>query len=306
MMIYRQSFIQHNLRLRAHILRSIRRFFDQRGFLEIETPCRIPAPAPESHIDAQPSDAWFLQTSPELCMKQLLAAGYLRIYQVCRCFRQSERGQRHLPEFTMLEWYCAGQSYLEMMTDCEKLVRYVAGQINGNDRIHYQTYQIDLQPPWDRLTVEEAFERHASVSIPEALSQNQFDEVMAFDIEPQLGFSKPVFLYDYPTSCGALAKRHPDRPTLAQRFELYIAGLELCNAFSELTDPEEQRRRFHSEQHHRKAAAKTVYPNPEKFLSALSDMPDAAGNALGIDRLIMLFVDTARIDDVVAFTPEEL
>jgi lysyl-tRNA synthetase class 2 len=306
MTTYRQASIHKNLVLRARLLRSVRHFFNQRGYLEIETPCRIPAPAPESHIDAQPAGAWFMQTSPELCMKQLLAAGYQRIYQICRCFRQSERGQRHLPEFTMLEWYCAGQSYLEMMTDCEQLLGSVAGQICGKSQIEYQTREIDLHPPWERLSVTEAFERCASMSMTAALSQNKFDEVMAFEIEPQLGLSKPLFLYDYPASCGALAKLRPDESTLAQRFELYIAGLELCNAFSELTDAEEQGRRFQLEAQQRKMAGKTVYPDPEKFLETLKQMPEAAGNALGIDRLAMLFADTACIDDVVSFTPEEL
>ena len=306
MRTYRQTLIRANLELRARILRSIRRFFDQNGFLEIETPCRIPAPAPEANIDAQPSGTWFLQTSPELCMKRLLAAGYRRIYQICHCFRQSERGQRHLPEFTLLEWYHAGQSYLEMMIECEQLLMAVANQIHGRYQIKYQTHTINLRRPWDRLAVAEAFERYASISMAASVARNTFDEVMAFEIEPRLGFSKPVFLYDYPASCAALAQLHPGNPGLARRFELYIAGLEICNAFSELTDAEEQRRRFGKEQQQRQMSGKTVYPPADRFLEALEDMPETTGNALGLDRLVMLFADTDAIEDVVAFIPEEL
>ena len=140
----------------------------------------------------------------------------------------------------------------------------------------------------------------------QALTQNRFDEVIALEIEPRLGIPKPVFLYDYPARHGALAKLKPRDPMLAERFELYIAGVELCNGFSELIDAAEQRDRFEKEQYLRRSLKKPVYPMPEKFLAALADMPEAAGNALGIDRLVMLFADTDNIDDVVAFTPEEL
>ena len=140
----------------------------------------------------------------------------------------------------------------------------------------------------------------------EALAQNRFDEIMAIEIEPCLGYDRPVFLYDYPASCGALARLKPDNPSVAERFELYIAGLELCNAFTELTDPVEQRKRFEEERRLRRLAGKIEYPMPESFLSALNDMPATSGNALGMDRLILLLTDANSIDDVVAFIPEEL
>lgn len=272
----------------------------------METPIRIPAPAPEAHIDAQPSGSWFLQTSPELCMKRLLAAGYPRIFQICKCFRRNERGGRHLPELTLLEWYTAGTNYNGMMAQCEALIGSVARVAGSGDMLRYQGQRIDLTPPWPRLTVAEAFDRLSSVSVEEALKENRFDEVMGLDIEPQLGIDKPVFLYDYPAACGALARLKPEDCRLAERFELYIGGLELCNAFTELTDPTEQRLRFEEERKMRRLAGKSVTPMPAKFLSALKEMPAAAGNALGIDRLVMLFADTTEIDDVVAFTPEEL
>ena len=140
----------------------------------------------------------------------------------------------------------------------------------------------------------------------EALRRNRFDEIMGLDIEPHLGMERPVFLYDYPASCGALARLKPGDATVAERFELYIAGIELCNAFTELTDPVEQRSRFEQERLYRQQTGKTVYPLPENFLKALTDMPAASGNAMGIDRIVMLLTETEAIDDVVAFTPEEL
>jgi lysyl-tRNA synthetase class 2 len=170
----------------------------------------------------------------------------------------------------------------------------------------YRNRQIELAGPWVRLPVAQAFEKYGSIAMDEALATDRFDEVMALDIEPNLGDPSPVFLYDYPARHGALARLKQREPFLAERFELYIAGIELCNGFSELTDAAEQRERFKKEQHLRKSLNKPLYPLPEKFLEALADMPDAAGNALGIDRLVMLFADTDNIDDVVAFTPEEL
>ena len=303
---YRQHFIRRNLTQRAKILQAVRLFFTQNDYLEIETPIRIPAPAPETHIDAQEAGGWFLHTSPELCMKRLLSAGYPRIFQICRCFRKQERGRMHLPEFTLLEWYTAGHTYLEMMIQCEELIRFVAGAAGQPDFIGYRNRRISLLSPWDRLTVCEAFDRYTRISMMEALAQHRFDEIMGIEIEPCLGNDRPVFLYDYPASCGALARLKPDNHAVAERFELYIAGLELCNAFTELTDPTEQRKRFEAERRLRGHAGKIEYPMPESFLSALNDMPASSGNALGLDRLILLLTYSNSIDDVVAFIPEEL
>lgn len=302
----RQSTIQSKLYLRARVLAAIRHFFTDQGYLEVETPLRIPAPAPEAHIDAQTSGDWYLHTSPELCMKRLLAAGYPRIVQICKCFRKGERGSRHLPEMTMLEWYTAGQNYEHMMNQCQELVRSILQQLEMTLQISYQGRPINLGPPWPRLTVDQAFERHGGCSAKEALASGRFDEVMGLDIEPHLGWDRPVFLYDYPAVCGSLARLKPSQPALAERFELYMGGLELCNGFSELTDPVEQRQRFEAEMAQRQSAGKAVYPLPTPFLDALNTMPEATGNALGVDRLLMLLADTDSIDDVVAFTPEEL
>jgi lysyl-tRNA synthetase class 2 len=287
---------------RARIVQTVRSFFVERGYLEVETPHRVPGNAPEAHIDALASDGWFLQTSPELCMKRLLAAGYPKLFQICRCWRSDERGSRHLPEFAMLEWYAADCDYHHLMAECEALFAALApdGRLNCRGRT------LDLTPPWERLTVAEAFERYGSSSLPEALADDRFDEIIALEIEPQLGRERPTFLMEYPGELAALARRHPHRPEVAERFELYLAGLELANAFSELTDPVEQRRRFAAEEAVRQAAGKPPYPSPENFLRELSAMPEAAGIALGLDRLVMLLTNAATIDEVVAFTPEML
>ncbi len=303
---YRQSQIKKNLQLRARVLQAVRLFFIEREYLEVQTPIRVPAPAPEAHIDAVATDNWYLRTSPELCMKQLLAAGFSRIFQIGKCFRHKERGSKHLPELTMLEWYRTGGNYLDLMEECEDLFCSVSCQLNRSNKISYQGRQRRLDKPWARMSVKAAFDSYSATTMEKALAKNCFDEVMVSEIEPNLGAPGPLFLYDYPASRGALAKLKPQNHLLAERFELYIAGVELCNGFSELNDPAEQRTRFEKEQQIRRSLEKDAYPMPHKFLADLKDMPDACGNALGIDRLVMLFADTDKIDDVVAFTPEEL
>ena len=268
----------------------------------METPHRIPGNAPESYIDAMPADGWFLHTSPELCMKRLLAAGYPRLFQLARVWRQNERGAKHLPEFTLLEWYRAEADYYELMNDCEELLN----RLLPEGRLTHGDETVDLAAPWERLTVSEAFSRYASVGLEEALATGRFDEVIAFEIEPRLGRGRPTFLFEYPAQLAALARRKPDNPKVAERFELYILGMEMANAFSELTDPIEQRERFTREEAQRRAAGKPPYPIPERFLDELGTMPESAGIALGVDRLVMLLCDAAAIDEVVAFTPQDL
>ena len=294
------------LRLRARMVDAIRRFFRERDFLEVETPLRIPAPAPESHIDAVPSGGWFLHTSPELCMKRLLAAGYPRIFQICRCFRLGERGDRHLPEFTILEWYRAGTDYRTLMADCEALLAGIARDLDFKGPLGWKGGAVDLAPPWERITVREAFGRYATLGADEALRQDRFDEILSAEVEPNLGLTHPVFLCDYPAELAALARLKPGEPDVAERFELYLAGIELANAFSELTDAGEQRRRFVSVSRDRLRQGSPPSPMPERFLDALPQMPPSAGIALGVDRLAMLLAGASRIDDVVAFSPETL
>ena len=292
--------------LRAGVLQAIRRFFVEQGYLEVETPCLVPAPAPEAHIDAIPAEGGFLHTSPELCMKRLLACGYPKIFQICPCFRKAERGTQHLPQFTLLEWYRTGADYMGLMEECERMIRRVAAEVGAADGITYRNKKVHLGSPWERITVEEAFSRYASMPWEEALKTDRFDEIMVTRIEPCLGATRPTFLYDYPAPLAGLSRIKAEDPRFAERFELYIAGLEIANAFSELTDPLEQRRRFERDREGRRRDGKTVYPLSERFLEALPIMPDAAGIALGVDRLVMLLAGQPTIDQVVAFTPEEL
>ena len=294
------------LRMRALIIQTIRTFFIGRGYLEIETPNIIPAPAPETHIDAVSAANGFLHPSPELCMKRLLSAGYSAIFQICKCYRGGERGRHHLPEFTLLEWYRAGADYMDIMKECEEMIRAVAADTGRGDRIEYMEREIDLKGPWQRMTVHEAFQRYSPMPLEDALDADRFDEIMVLHIEPGIDISRPLFLYDYPPSLAALSRIKRSDPTLAERFELYMGGLELANAFSELTDVDEQVKRFENERERRRQLGKADYPFPDRFIKELGNMPDSAGIAFGIDRLVMLFADKETIDDVVSFTPEDI
>jgi lysyl-tRNA synthetase class 2 len=292
---------RQTLKKRARILQQVRAFFIGRGLLEVETPCRIPANAPEVHIDAVAVGEAVLQTSPELAMKRLLAAGYPDLFQLCRVWREGERGMRHLPEFTLLEWYRTDADYTALMADCEALMAHLV----PTGQLAWQGTTIDLTPPWPRLTVGEAFRRHAACSAKAALAAGRFDEVLALEVEPRLG-AGPLFLVDYPAPLAALARLKPGDPTLAERVELYLGALELANGFSELTDPVEQRARFAADEAARCNAGKPSRPLPGPYLDELSNLPPCAGIALGIDRLVMLLTDTPDIAEVVAFTPEQL
>lgn len=295
--------------LRAQVLKTVRDFFRERGFLEVETPLLIPANAPEEHINPViTTSSWQLQTSPEICMKRLLSAGHRRLFQISRCWRSDERGSRHLSEFTMLEWYRAGCDYQSLMADCEELLQSVVQTCRPDRRcFEHKTVTINPFAPWERITVQEAFSRFGDCDVRDCLKKGLYEEILTSVIEPALaGFGAPVILLDYPVELAALARVKPESRNLAERFELYVGGLELANGFSELNDPLEQRRRFEEANAVRSRAGQSVLPLPEPFLAALGSMPDSAGIALGIDRLVMLTAGVASIDDVVAFTPEEL
>jgi len=297
----------HHLKTRALIIDAVRRFFIGRGYLEVETPTRLPALLPEAHIDPVASESWYLQTSPEQCMKRLLAAGHKRIFQLCKTFRKAEYGKKHLPEFSLLEWYRAGADYRDLMQETEALIRFVAEQLSTGDLLRYQGAAIDLSPDWPAMTVAQAFARHTDQTLEQAIKTGAFDERIGCDIEPELGLDRPVFLYDYPAEIGAaFARQKTADPTVVERFELYIGGLELCNGFSELTGTSAYEERFRQEESRRTGRGVAPLPRPEQFLSDMDSMPEAAGNALGLDRLVMLFCDASAIDDVVAFPPEKL
>ena len=285
---------------------AIRQFFTDRDYLEVDTPQLIPAPPPEVHTDAIRAGDLFLHTSPELCMKRLLAAGFAKIFQMAKCFRHGERGRLHLPEFTILEWYRTGIDYKDLMVECEELVSHVAQRLCKGGGIDFQGMRISLERPWERITVTKAFDDYASMSLQATLERGCFDELLVREVEPRLGITGPTFLYDYPASMGALARVKAEDARYAERFEIYMGGVELANGFSELTDDREQRERFERDQRERRLMGKRTYPMPEKFLNALGHMPEAAGIALGVDRLAMLFSNAGEIDQVVSFTPEEL
>jgi len=298
---------ESGLRKRAALIQAIRRFFVDRDYIEVDTPVRLPVLIPEAHNEPVESGDHFLQTSPEICMKRLLAeAGCGKIFQICKCFRNKERGDRHLPEFTMLEWYRISCDYHSLMDESEDLIVEAAKAAGHNGTISVRGNAVNLEKPWERLTVSEAFAQYAPVSVTKALEQNTFDAMLCKYIEPQLGLKKPVFLYEYPVELGALARSKTENPSLAERFEIYIAGLELANGFSELTDPAEQQKRFSAELHLIRKQGRTVPEAPQKFLASLAKMPEAAGIALGVDRLAMLLFDAETIDRVVSFIPEDL
>ncbi|NTV13277.1 MAG: EF-P lysine aminoacylase GenX [Desulfobulbaceae bacterium] len=291
---------------RAAIIRAVRGFFEERDYLEVDTPLRLPALAPERWIVPESSGALFLQTSPELCMKRLLAAGHPRIFQLCHCFRQGERGRLHLPEFQMLEWYRSGSDYLELMEECEELLWEVAEVCGLAGLVERSGTGISLEPPWERLTVAEAFARYAGLTPEAALAEGRFEEILVAKVEPHLGVAQPTFLYDYPAELAALARLKPGAPEVAERFELYVNGIELANGFSELTDQLEQRQRFARERALIVKDGRDPGPLPEAFLRELAGLSAAAGIALGMDRLVMLLAGANDLSEVVSFGPEEL
>lgn len=290
------------LQIRAAVTKAIRDFFDAQGFLAVDTPVRLRAPALERHIDAEPSGSHFLRTSPELHMKQLLAADYDRIYQLGPCFRRGEQGRFHHPEYTMLEWYRSNADYRDILNDTIALVRAIQRALNQSDPLRWQQHSLRLQDEWLQMTVQEAFLKWAGWDPGSNYDADRFDLDLIEKVEPALAREPtPVILMDYPAPAAALARRKPDQPEVAERWELYIGGIEIANAYSELTDVEEQRARFEQCAEEREAAGLTVYPLDEAFLEALPHMPPSGGIALGVDRLVMLFADCATLADITAF-----
>ncbi len=283
------------IELRSRVLFGIRHFFTSRDFIEVETPVRLPHPALETHIDAEPSGSYFLRTSPELHMKRMLAAGYERIFQMGPCFRKGERGDRHHPEYTMLEWYRTGTDYLGILDDTQHLVQSLA-------RVCSAPPALQIDGPWRIITVANAFMTWAGWDPTAHYDAERFDMDLVEKVEPSLPRDQPVVLIDYPAEAGALARRKPDAPHLAERWELYLNGLEIANAFSELTDANEQAVRFAQAAKDRTSMGKPVYEVDPAFMAALeTGIPPSGGIALGVDRLIMAFLGSSSLDDVMAF-----
>lgn len=290
------------LELRARVLAALGGFFRAQGFLQVETPVRVAAPALEDYIDAEPAGTAWLRTSPELHMKRLLAAGYERIWQVGPCFRLGEHGRRHRPEFTLLEWYRLQADWRDILADTAALLAAVARAATGSTTCRFRGRTLDLGAPWEEITVDEAFGRYAGVRVDDALTAGRFEEILVSRVEPRLGLDVPTVLCEYPLACSGLSRQIPGRPERVERWELYIAGLEIGNACSELVDEAEQRRRFAACAALRAAQGRSVYPVDEAFMAALAHgLPAAAGIAIGLDRLLMVLAGADAIDEVIAF-----
>ncbi|MBM3541997.1 MAG: EF-P lysine aminoacylase GenX, partial [Alphaproteobacteria bacterium] len=322
--------------VRTAALDAARAFFRAEGFVEVETPALQASPGLEPHLQAFATEIvapdraskrrLFLHTSPEFAMKKLLVAGEPWIFQICRTYRNAERAPTHHPEFTMIEWYRAGTGYETIMADCEGLLRAVA-RAAGKKMLVWNGIESDPFAPWQHLSVADAFRAHAGLDLhdcvggdprapdarrfrgraaaigiavtPEDSWDDVFFRVFLERIEPKLGHPAPTLLRDYPISMAALARAKPGDPRLAERVELYVAGLELANGFGELTDAVQQRTRFERDMDLKSRLYGERYPIDEDFLAALAHgMPASAGIALGFDRLVMLASGAARIEDV--------
>jgi elongation factor P--(R)-beta-lysine ligase len=318
---------------RAVLLQTLRDWFSTHGFVEVETPILQVSPANETHLHGFATELieetgerrpLYLHTSPEFACKKLLAAGEEKIVTFARVFRNRERSKRHHPEFTMIEWYRANESYETLMDDCSALLR-AASEATGHHSWHFNGLECDPNAEPERLSVGDAFIGHADIDLLSTLGANGepdraalsglaqakkihvsdndswtdiYSKILTERIEPSLGAGRATILCDYPISEAALARRKPDDPRLAERFELYACGLELANAFGELTDPFEQRARFEADMDEKERLYGERYPIDEDFMTALAHMPPTAGIALGLDRLAMLATGASRIDDV--------
>lgn len=318
------------LERRMALIKAVRGFFEGLGFWEVETPILQICPTMDTHIhafktelkgpDLKPSRELYLHTSPELAMKKLMVAGIPKLYQICHTFRNGEDSRLHSAEFTMIEWYRSPGTYEAIMDDCVALLRHCAKILNIQEYKH-NGKAADPFKPWQRLSVEQAFQDMAKIALSDYLDDvgsfakaisaigiriaeddawdDLFFRVMAEKIEPHLGFGVPTILYDYPASMAALSRRKKSDPRYAERFELYICGIELANAFGELTDPVEQRKRFEDDMNTKEKFYGERYPLDEEFIAALEKgMPESGGIALGLDRLVMLATDAKTIDQV--------
>jgi lysyl-tRNA synthetase class 2 len=295
------------VRARNQVLSATREFFDARGFVEVDTPLLVPSPGLDPYVEAfevagSPPGRW-LRTSPEFQMKRLLSAGFSKIYQIGKSFRREEEGALHQPEFTTVEWYRAFCDSEEVMRDTEELVASIALGVRGGQGLVARGARVDVSPPWEHIAFAEAFERTAGCGLAEVEGdEERLYRLLAERVEPRLGTGRACFLTRYPARMAQLARLNPADPSLAERFEAYVGGVELCNGFAELIDPVEQQARFESEQQARQRMGKPDHPIDRRFLQALQEgIPPCSGNALGLDRLLMLLLGAERIDDVLAF-----
>jgi len=317
---------------RARVTAALRAWFATRDFVEVETAILQVSPGNEAHLhafateligDAGQRTPLYLHTSPEFAAKKLLAAGEPRLFTFARVFRNRERSPLHHPEFTMLEWYRANENYDVLIDDCAALLAAAAEAV-GAKRFAFRGREADPFAPPERLAVAEAFARYAGIDLLATLDDRDalaiaakgqgirvaaddtwadiFSGVLVERIEPKLGIGRATILDEYPASEAALARPAAHDPRVAERFELYVCGVEIANAFGELTDPAEQRRRFEAEMAEKERVHGERYPLDEDFLAALAQMPPASGIALGFDRLVMLATGAQRIEQVL-WTP---
>ncbi len=312
------------------VIKAVRAFFDDQGFWEVETPILQVCPVMDTHIhafktnilglDLQKQRELYLHTSPEFAMKKLMVAGVKDLYQICHVFRNGEGSKLHSPEFTMIEWYRSDAGYEEIMDDCVNLLRIIAKNL-GITEYSFGGHTADPSLEWQKISISEAFSQYANTDLAACLedrdalagaAQEQgirvtdtdnwddlFHAIMAEKIESHLGMGVPTILYGYPASMASLSRRKPDDPRFAERFELYVCGVELANAFGELTDAKEQRTRFIEEMDIKEKLYGERYPIDEEFLEALEyGLPESGGIALGIDRLVMLASGADDIDQV--------
>jgi lysyl-tRNA synthetase class 2 len=318
---------------RNRITAALRGFFLDRDFVEVETAALQVSPGNEAHLHAFATEALqpdgsrmplYLHTSPEFACKKLLAAGETRLFVLARVYRNRERGPLHHPEFTMLEWYRAGAPYTDLMRDCAAILR-LAAEAAGTGTLAYRGRSVDPALEPERVTVAEAFARFAGIDLlatvapsgetdrealaarvraagirtaPDDTWSDLFSRVVVERVEPRLGHGRATILDEYPVAEAALARPTAHDPRVAERFELYACGIELANGFGELTDPDEQRRRFEDEMTEKTRVYGEAYPIDEDFLAALRLMPEASGIALGLDRLAVLATGAARIEQV--------
>jgi lysyl-tRNA synthetase class 2 len=317
--------VREVFRTRAKLIKAVRKYLDDNGFLEVETPVLQPiyggaAARPFVTHHNQLDQDLFLRISFELYLKRLLVGGYERVYEIGRDFRNEGISFKHNPEFTQLEWYEAYTDYHGVMRRVEELLAAIAMEVNGHLQLTYAGYEIDLTPPWRRITMRDAIREATGIDYalcpdaeslaeamraighrPEATSRGKLiDSLFATHVEPKL--IQPTFITDYPVEISPLAKKKPGDPTTVERFEYFIAGLEMGNAFSELNDPLDQRERFVELRAAMAGADENAHPLDEDFLTALSfGMPPAGGFGTGIDRLTMLFTDRQSIREVILF-----
>ncbi|MDH5532847.1 MAG: EF-P lysine aminoacylase EpmA [Candidatus Pacebacteria bacterium] len=325
--------------IREKVIDGIRDFFKSNDFHEVETPMMVKYPGTEPFLEVFETELkWangkrqqaFMLTSPEFAMKKLLVAGFENIFQVCKSFRNGEGiSSRHNPEFTILEWYRSNASYEEIMQDCQDLMLSLSKRVNGSDILEYQGKKYDLSKDWVKISVAEAFEKWVGVDIDGLLDRNkmierakqegyQVDDKTTWEevynqlflnlIESQLvNYDVPVILYDYPASQAAYSKKKQSDPRFAQRFEFYLGGYELGNAFSEENDPKVQEEKFREDLQLRKELGKTDYGMDEDYLDALKEgLPPSGGIAVGVDRLVMLFANTKSIQETMFFPAQEV